>query len=251
MNNSGNDYHPKPHCLKNRTIIVTGAGDGIGAAVSKAYASFGATVILLGRTQKKLEKVYDEIVEAGHPEPAIYPMELQTAMPVEYESLAQTIKAEFGNLDGLLHNAATLGTLTPIEHYDTRLWMHIMQVNINSVFFLTKTCLPLLKIKPDASIIFSMANVGYKGQAYWGAYAASKAATNNLMEVLAEELEVNTSVRVNCLDPGMVRTRMHALAYPGVDPTEIATPEQILNTYIYLMSEESAGVTGERFSAQA
>lgn len=230
--------------------MVTGAGDGIGAAVAKSYAAHGATVILLGRTQKKLEQVYDEIVNAGHPEPAIYPMELQTAKPAEYEILAQTITKEFGHLDGLLHNAATLGTLTPIEHYDARLWMHIIQVNLNACFFLTKHCLPLLKIKPDASIIFTTANVAYKGQAYWGAYAASKAAVNNLMEVLAEELEVNTSIRINCIDPGPVRTRMHALAYPGNDPSELPTPEDITNVYLYLMGEESAGVTGERFTAQ-
>ncbi|MDH5325800.1 MAG: YciK family oxidoreductase [Gammaproteobacteria bacterium] len=244
------NYQAEQNCLKDRIIVVTGAGDGIGAAVAKVYAQYGATVILLGRTQKKLEKIYDEIVEAGSPEPAIYPMELQTAMPVEYQTLAQTIESEFGHLDGLLHNAATLGTLTPIEHYDARLWMHIMQVNLNATFFLTKYCLPLLNKKPDGSIIFTTANVGYKGQAYWGAYAASKAAVTNLAEVLAEELEVNTSIRVNCVDPGPVRTRMNALAYPGQDPNEIPGPEDICNIYLYLMNEASAGVTGERFAAQ-
>ncbi|WP_455204953.1 SDR family NAD(P)-dependent oxidoreductase, partial [Kaarinaea lacus] len=129
-------YVPEPDILKDKIILVTGAGDGIGEAVAKAYAQYGATVILLGRTQKKLEKVYDDIVASGFPEPAIYPLELQTAAPKDYGLLAKTLHQEFGHLDGLLHNAATLGTLTPIEHYDVRLWMHVMHVNINAPFLI-------------------------------------------------------------------------------------------------------------------
>ncbi len=244
-------YEAEPDLLKNRIILVTGAGDGIGAAISYAYASHGATLILLGRTQKKLENVYDKIVDAGYPQPAIYPMELTTARPEDYIILADTIKQEFGRLDGLLHNAAVLGTLTPIEHYDIRLWTHIMRINLTAPFLLTKECLPLLKKSDEASIIFTSANVGHKGQAYWGAYGASKAAADNLMETLAEELEVNTNIRVNSIDPGQVRTRMHALAYPGDTPLSVPVPEDITSIYLYLMGDESAGVTGEKFSAQS
>ena len=171
------EYHPKANLLKDRVILITGAGDGIGAAVAQEYAKYGATVILLCRTQKKLEKVYDLIEQAGYPQPAIYPLELQLATPKDYKILAATIHKEFGRLDGLLHNAAVLGTLTPIEHYDNRLWAHVLHVNLNAPFMLTKACLPILKKAKEASIIFTSANVGYKGQAYWGAYAVSKAAT--------------------------------------------------------------------------
>jgi NAD(P)-dependent dehydrogenase (short-subunit alcohol dehydrogenase family) len=241
------EYFPPKDLLKDRVILVTGAGDGIGAAVAQDYAKYGATVILLGRTQKKLEKVYDLIEQAGYPQPAIYPLELQLATPKEYKILAATIHKEFGRLDGLLHNAAVLGTLTPIEHYDNRLWAHVLHVNLNAPFMLTKACLPLLKKAKEASIIFTSANVGYKGQAYWGAYAVSKAATENLMEILSEELEVNTNIRVNSVDPGRIRTRMNALAYPGDDPSTIPAPKDITAVYLYLMGPDSAGVTGERF----
>jgi NAD(P)-dependent dehydrogenase (short-subunit alcohol dehydrogenase family) len=115
---------------------------------------------------------------------------------------------------------------------------------------LTKACIPLLKKGNEASLIFTTANVGFRGQAYWGAYAASKAATINLMEVLAEELEVNTDIRVNCIDPGPVRTRVHTSAYPGDDPSKVPAPEEITGVYLYLMGMDSAGVTGERFNAQ-
>jgi len=240
-------YHPTSDLLKDRVILVTGAGDGIGAAVAQDYAKFGATVILLGRTQKKLEKVYDLIEDAGYPQPAIYPMELQLSTPKDYKILAATVQKEFGRLDGLVHNAAVLGTLTPIEHYDNRLWAHVLHVNLNAPFMMTKACLPLLKQAKEASIIFTSANVGYKGQAYWGAYAVSKAATENLMEILSEELEVNTNIRVNSVDPGRVRTRMNALAYPGDDPNNLPSPKDITAVYLYLMGPDSSGVTGERF----
>jgi NAD(P)-dependent dehydrogenase (short-subunit alcohol dehydrogenase family) len=241
------EYHPKANLLKDRVILITGAGDGIGAAVAQEYAKYGATVILLGRTQKKLEQVYDLIEQAGYPQPAIYPLELQLATPKDYKILAATIHKEFGRLDGLLHNAAVLGTLTPIEHYDNRLWAHVLHVNLNAPFMLTKACLPILKKAKEASIIFTSANVGYKGQAYWGAYAVSKAATENLMEILSEELEVNTNVRVNSVDPGRVRTRMNALAYPGDDPSNVPLPKDVTPVYLYLMGPDSGGVTGERF----
>jgi NAD(P)-dependent dehydrogenase (short-subunit alcohol dehydrogenase family) len=243
-------YIPEPDLLRDRVILVTGAGDGIGAAVAKDYARHGATVILLGRTLKKLEAVYDAIVASKAPEPAIYPMDLQIAQLKDYQLLAKTLTKEFGRLDGLLHNAAVLGTLTPIEQYDPRLWMHVMHVNLNAPFLLTKVCLPLLKKSKDSSLIFTTANVGFRGQAYWGAYAVSKAGNINLMEILAEELEVNTDIRVNCVDPGPVRTRMHTMAYPGQNPNNLTNPKEVTSVYLYLMGPDSAGVTGEKFNAQ-
>ena len=239
-----------PDCLNDKIILVSGAGDGIGRAVAIDYAAHGATVILLGRTQKKLEKVYDEIESAGYPQPAIYPLELQTAKPKDYRLLADTLTQEFGRLDGLLHNAAVLGTLTPLEHYDLRLWSHVVQVNLNAPYLLTRVCIPLLKKSDEASVIFTSANVGIRGQAYWGAYAITKAANENMMQILAEEFEANTNIRVNSIDPGQVRTRMHALAYPGSNPEDVPTPESITNMYVYLMSNECDGMTGEHIKAQ-
>lgn len=244
------DWTPTPDLLKDRVILVTGAGDGIGRACAKACAAHGATLILLGRTTRKLEQVYDEIEQAGHPQPAIYPMNLEGASPRDYEDLAATLEQEFGRLDGLLHNAAMLATLTPIAHYDVELWLKSIQVNLNAPFLLTRACLGLLTASEDASVLFTADRVGRHGKAYWGAYGVAKAGVEGLMQTLADELEANTRVRVNSIDPGAVRTAIRALAYPGEDPAPLPRPEQIVTPYLYLLSAASQGKTGQQFMAQ-
>lgn len=241
------DYTPAPDALAGRVILVTGAGDGIGAAVARAAAAHGATVVLLGRTVRKLEEVYDAIEGAGGPQPAIYPMNLEGAAPKDYEELAATLEKEFGRLDGLLHNAAILGTLTPLGQYDLQTWSQVMQVNLNAPYLLTRACLELLKASPDAAVVFNSADVGRQGRAYWGAYAASKAALENMMQVWADELEVNTSVRVNSIDPGPVRTALRRAAYPGEDASTLAAPEAVTDAFLYLLGPDSKGSTGRQF----
>lgn len=243
------NWQPKPDLLQDRIILVTGAGDGIGRAAAKRFSDFGATVILLGRTIKKLEDVYDEIEKAGNPQPAIYPMNLEGASPRDYEDLGVTLKSEFGRLDGLLHNAAILGTLTPIAHYDVELWFQVMQTNLNAPFLLTRACLELLMAAPDASVVMTSDVVGRKGRAYWGAYGVSKFGLEGLMQILADELETNTRVRVNSVDTGPVRTRMRRQAYPAEDPNTLPLPEDVLKPFLYLMGPESKEVTGQQFSA--
>ncbi|MEN8170918.1 MAG: YciK family oxidoreductase [Pseudomonadota bacterium] len=244
------DYQASPDLLAGRIILITGAGDGIGAAAARACAAHGATVILLGRTTRKLEAVYDAIEEAGHPQAAIYPMNLEGAAPKDYEDLATTIETEFGRLDGLLHNASLLGTLTPLGQYDIELWSKVMQVNLNAPFLITHACLELLKKSEDASVLFTSSSVGRQGRAYWGAYAISKAANENMMQILADELESNTCVRANSINPGATRTSMRAHAYPGEDPNTLPRPDEILATYLYLLGPDSKGVQGRQFNAQ-
>lgn len=244
------DYQPGADCLKDRIILITGAGDGIGAAVAKASAKHGATVILLGKTIAKLEKIYDEITQAGGPEPVIMPMDLAGAKLDDYQTMTDAIDKEFGHLDGLLHNAALLGSRMQFEQYDLELWQKVMQVNLNAPMLLSRTCLPLLKKSADASIIFTSSEVGRKGRAYWGAYAISNAATENMMQVLADELESNTSVRVNSLDPGAVRTAMRLVAFPGEEQESLKKPDEIVNGYMYLLGSDSQGVTGKQLGLQ-
>jgi NAD(P)-dependent dehydrogenase (short-subunit alcohol dehydrogenase family) len=245
-----NSYVAPTDLLAERVILVTGAGDGIGKAVSLACAAHGATVILLGRTVHKLESVYDDIVTAGGPKPAIYPMDLEGAVPEDHRQLAQRVGAELGRLDGLLHNAGLLGTLTPLEHYDTLEWLRVMQVNVNAPFLLSQACLPLLKRAPDASLLFTSSGVGRRGRAYWGAYSASKFAVEGMMQVLADELDENTRVRVNSINPGQVRTRMRAAAYPAENPDDLLTPQDIVHAYLYLLGPDSHGVHGKSLDAQ-
>jgi NAD(P)-dependent dehydrogenase (short-subunit alcohol dehydrogenase family) len=243
-------YLPSPTLLEGKTILVTGAGDGIGRSAALAYAAHGATVILLGRTESKLEKVYDEIEQAGGPKPALVALDLATATEENVLHLAGGLAQEFPHLDGLLHNASILGERRPVESAGYAAWLEVMQVNVNAQFLLTRHMLPLLQAAPAASIVFTSSGVGRKGRAYWGAYAVSKFATEGFMQVLADELENTSRVRVNSLNPGATNTAMRRAAYPGELPTDNPAPEDIMATYLFLMGDDSAGVTGEAFNAR-
>lgn len=244
------DWQPAPHCLQDRIILITGAGNGIGAGCARACAQYGATVILLDLNIHALEKVYDEIEKAGYPQPAIYPLNLEGAAEKDYQDLADTIQREFGHLDGLVNNAAMLGALIPLAHYETELWLRIMQVNLNAPFILTRSCLNQMMQSDDASIVFCSDAAGRQGRAYWGAYGTSKAGLECMMQTLADELEANTSIRVNSLDPGPVATGMRSLAYPGENPAHTPKVEDVILPFIYLLCGDSKGTTGQQFSIQ-
>ncbi|VAW68680.1 Putative oxidoreductase [hydrothermal vent metagenome] len=240
-------YQAKKDFLNDKIILVTGAGDGLGKAAAKTYAAHGATVVLLGRTSKKLEKTYDEIINAGHPEPAIYPLNLEGASPKDYEDLANVLKEQFGSLHGLLHNAAILGTVTPIQQHDIEVWFKVMQVNLNAPFVMTQALLPLLRETEGSKIIFTTDD---KSQAYWGAYGISKDATTSFMKVLADEMDTeNNSVQVNALNPGAVRTQMRVRAFPGENPDTLPQAEDVMAAYLYLMSDDCKE-TGQTILAQ-
>lgn len=244
------NYKPASDLLQNRITLVTGAGDGIGRAVSLALAAHGSTVLLLGRTTRKLESVYDEILAAGGPQPGICPMDFEKATMDDYATLAEAINKEHGRLDGLLHNAGVLGALTPIEHYKPMMWHTVMHVNLNAAFLLTQSLFPLLKQSDDASVVFTSSGVGRKARAHWGAYAVSKFGTEGLMQVLADETSNSQTLRANCINPGKTRTAMRMKAYPGEDRDTLARPEQIVTPYLYLLGPDSRGVTGQSLDAQ-
>ncbi|KJH81426.1 YciK family oxidoreductase [Stutzerimonas stutzeri] len=243
-------YSARPDLLRNRIIMVTGAGRGIGEAAAKAYAAHGATVLLLGKNEDNLNRVYDEIEAAGGPQPAVIPFNLETALPHQYDELAATVEREFGRLDGLLHNAGIVGPRTPIEQLSGDNFMRVMQVNVNAAFMLTSSLLPLLKLSNDASVVFTSSSVGRKGRAYWGGYAVSKFATEGLMQVLADELDGTASVRSNSVNPGATRTDMRAKAYPGENPAVNPLPADIMPIYLYLMGPDSTGINGQALNAQ-
>lgn len=244
------DYQPPAQLLKDRVILVTGAGTGIGRVAAKTYAAQGATVILLGRTISKLEAVYDEILAQGSPEPAIYPLNLEGASWPDYQSMADRLYEEFGRLDGILHNAAVLGRISPVQSYNPELWQQVMQINFNGPVMMQQALIALLEQSEDASVIFTSSSVGRQGKAFWGAYAASKFAVEGFSQVLAQELENTSAIRVNTLNPGATRTQMRCDAYPAENPNTVRAPEEIMGTYLYLMGPDSKGVTGQMFNAQ-
>ncbi len=242
-----NNYQPAPDLLSDRVIMVTGAGDGIGAEAARTYARHGATVLLAGRTQAKLEAVYDAIVAEGGPEPLISVIDFAAAQGEDYQAIADALAAQAGHLDGLLHNAGLLGYLAPIEHYEVKKWLEVMHVNLTAPFILTQALLPLLKAAADSSIVFTSSGVGRTGRAHWGAYSVSKFGTEGLMQVLADELD---DIRVNCINPGATRTAMRRAAYPAEDPRTLKTPADIMATYLYLMGPDSRGLTGASLDCQ-
>lgn len=241
-------YQAASDALKGRIIIVTGAGDGIGRCAAREYAAKGATVILMGRTIAKLEQVYDEILDAGHPEAAIYPIDFEGATENDYDMMRDTLDREFGRIDGLLVNASLLGQRTPISGYRVDVWQKVFQVNVTSPFMMIKALTPLLNAAPEASVILTSSSVGRKGRGYWGAYSASKAAIENLCDILADEWEGTTNIRINSLNPGATRTNMRAAAYPAENPQKVPPPEHHMPLYVYLMGSDSRNISGEKFS---
>ena len=243
-------YQPSPDILKDRIILITGATGGIGSEVARACASAGATVILLDKSIPKLEKLYDAIEQAGYPQPAIIPADLAGATPADYEDIVETIEKEFGRLDGLLHCAAFLGNRTPIEQYNLEEWNKSMQINLTAPFLLSRASIPLLKKSADASVVFTTAEVGRHGKAYWGAYGIANAALENMMQILADELENNTNIRVNSVDPGAVHTSFWVKVFPGVDPSTWLSPASLAPGFMYLLGPDSKGQTGRQFQLQ-
>ena len=214
------DFKPSKDCLKDKTILITGTGSGIGRAAAKTLSQFGAQLILLSKDLGKLESLYEEI------------------------------KDRFENLDGLINNAGILGEKKPLEQYQYSTWKKVLNVNLDSAFLLTKTLLPLLNHSKLSSVVFTSSGVGRKGRAYWGGYAISKFATEGMMEVFADELENTSKIRVNCINPGAVRTKMREEAYPAEDPETNPLPEDIMNLYVYLMCDISKDINGQSINAQ-
>ncbi|MDR0218712.1 MAG: YciK family oxidoreductase [Enterobacteriaceae bacterium] len=243
------DYQPNDDLLQQKIILVTGAGDGIGREAALTYARHGAQVILLGRTTAKLEAVKLQIEQEGGLPAAIYTMDLLTVTAEACRNFANQLTQQYPRLDGVLHNAGLLGVVAPITDQPAQLWHDVMQVNVNATFMLTQALLPLLLKSTRGSLVFTSSSVGREGRSGWGAYAASKFATEGLMQVLAQEYQ-GTSLRINCINPGGTRTSMRANAFPDENAAKLKTPADIMPVYLYLMGDDSLHDSGISFDAQ-
>jgi len=243
-------FTPAPDLLAGRVVLITGAGSGFGRALAIACAQSGASVILCGRNQSKLDRVYDEINALGAAQPAIAQLDLATATAVHYDQLASTIEGEFGRLDGLVHAAALLGERTPLEQYDVPTWCRVMHVNLTAPFILTQVLLPNLRKSADASVIFVSSGIVKNPQPYWGAYAVSKNGLESVRVLLASELEGEPNIRVNSVNPGRMRTALRAVAYPAEDPNTVPAPASVTGPFLYLLSAQGRGIDGQYLEAQ-
>lgn len=239
------NYTAPENLLQDRVILVTGAGQGLGRAAALAYASHGATVILHGRKVKKLESVYDEIEAIGKAQALIYPLDFERAEEKDFLTLAQAIAAQLGRLDGILHNAAMLPGLSPLEHQSVAQFHALLLVNLLAPFALTRACLPLLKASPDASIIMTSSSHALNPSAYWGGFAVAKAGVEALMKIQADEWDALPNLRINAVVPGAVNSPQRVITHPGEVKQTMRKPEDLMAVYLYLMGMDSRDVNGQ------
>lgn len=229
-------YQADPKDFQDKVFLVTGAADGIGKAVTIALAEQGATVLMLDKKVRHLEKLFDQILERGFTEPVILPVDLMEVNPESATTLAQAIHDDIGRLDGILHNAAELGSPSPLEQYDIQYWNSVMHTNLQAPYFLTRALLPILKQSLDTQVLFTSADVGREASAYWGAYSIAYAGLEAQMEIWAQELEKVSNVKVNSIDPGAVRTSFRRRSHPGESQENLPTPQSITNAYLKVLS---------------
>jgi NAD(P)-dependent dehydrogenase (short-subunit alcohol dehydrogenase family) len=238
-------YRAPMDLLKERVVLVTGAGQGIGRTAALTFAAHGATVILHGRNVKKLERVYDEIEASGGVQPAIFPLDLEKAGENEFAALSEAIETQLGRLDGILHNAALLAGPSPLETQTLEQWLAVLRINLVAPSALTRVCLPLLKGSTDASVIMTSDTHGHNPAAYWGGFAVAKAGVEVLVRIQAQEWETIPSLRINAVIPGPVRSPQRSRTHPGEIKQSLRTPEDLMPAYLYLMGPDSKATSGE------
>lgn len=230
--------------LQGRIILITGAGGGLGSVAAKACAAEGACVVLVDNAVPKLEKLHDEIVAAGHVQPAIYPLDLSQAGEVEFNELADILQSQFGVLHGLLHSAVELGVPSPLVDVKPSLWDTVLKINLTAAHGLTRALLPLLQLAGDSAVVFTSDSSARHGKAYWGAYGVVKYALEGMARMWAEELESAGRVRVNVFVPGPVNSPLRRKSHPGELSQENPAPEILAGRYVYLLGPDSLDVHG-------
>jgi len=218
--------------------LITGASNGIGAALARAGGARGAEIVLLGRQLPRLKAVHDDILAAGGPAPAICPFDLERAVADDYPALAEALAAQGPALHALVHVAAHLGPLGVIDRYDPLQWARVHQVNLHAPFLLTRALLPLLRAAHAARIIFTSCGMAREPKGYWGAYATSKAAIDALAGTLAAELGPDPRLRCHALDPAPRATALRRQAYPGESPDRLGPVSEAVAAYLWLLGGE-------------
>ncbi|WP_419899784.1 SDR family NAD(P)-dependent oxidoreductase [Roseomonas sp. USHLN139] len=210
--------------LAGQVALVTGASRGIGAATARELARLGAHCVLVARTQGGLEETDDAIRAAGG-QSTLLPFNLVKDAD-KIDMVGPSLVERFGRLDILVHNAGALGALTPVAHITPRDWADVIGTNLTAAWRLIRTCDPPLRAAPAGRAVFVTTSRVQQPKAFWGAYGASKAAMEHLVQTWAQEVE-HTPLRVNLFDPGVVATKLRAQAMPGEDPDSVAQPADV------------------------
>ena len=234
--------------ILNKSILITGSSDGIGKSLAIEFSKLGANIILLGRNSEKLDEVYDLL---DHSHSAQKHLILEADLALLNNEAAQeilvAINQEFEVLDGIIHNAAILGTMSSLEDYDLSSWDEVMKVNLRAPFILTKTLKVMLENASLPRLIFTSSGVANKGVSFWGAYSVSKFGIKGLAEIFKDELETTTNIKVFNFDPGKTRTNMRASAYPAEDPNTLKSPQELIDCYLWFFQKESSNSSQSYF----
>jgi NAD(P)-dependent dehydrogenase (short-subunit alcohol dehydrogenase family) len=236
-------WSPPPGALAGRVFVVTGATGGLGGETARAIIRAGGTVVITGRKVRPLEKLYDELVALGGPEPVIHPLDLESATPNDYAALADGLEKEFGRLDGVVHAAAHFNELTPMAMHKPDDWLRAMQVNVSAPFALTQACMPLLTAGEDSAVVFVLDDPELVSRAHWGGYGVSKAAVERMAAVLHAENR-GGAMRVHALLPAPMRTALRRAAYYGENTLDRPLPTASAEAIVYLLSGAGAEARG-------
>lgn len=238
-------YHPPSDLLRDRVILVTGSGGGVGRAAALAFAQHGATVILHGRDVAKLEATYDAIEELGAPTPTILPLDLATATDRDFENMALAVETQLGRLDGILHNASHLTHLSVLNEQRLDDWTRVLRVNLAAPFALTRACAYLLRAAPDASVVLTSHTSAEQPAAFWGGFAVAKSGLATLAAIQAQEWERQSNLRINVVVPGAVDSPQRQQTHPGEARASRRPATALMPTYLYLMGPDSREVSGQ------
>ena len=236
------DFEFEKGFLDKKNILVTGASKGIGREIALGLSKFGANVILHGRNEDELDEIYDEIISKYKTDPMIIKCDLNLLDEDKSKEIVEVISKNISCLDGIINNAAIIGRMSSIADFDLDTWQKVLNTNLTSSFLLVKYLSPLMENSERPRIIFTSSGVASKGKAFWGAYAISKAAVKSLSEILQEELEPLSKIKVFNFDPGATRTSMRAYAYPAEDPSSLKGTSSLLNYYLWFFSRESENI---------
>lgn len=230
--------------LEGKVAMVTGASQGLGRALALAYAREGAMLVINSRNYESIRDVVEEIRGLGV---EVLGIGADVTSSSDVEDLVDVAVEHYDRIDVLVNNAGLLGPRVAIEEYPEDEWRRVLDANLTGPFLVSKAAIPYMR--EGASIVNVTSGVSIEGRAEWGAYSVSKFGMEGLTQILAAELK-DRGIRVNSVDPGGMRTGMRAVAYPDEDPTTRITPEENTAVFLYLASNESRDVTGERFKAQ-
>ncbi len=223
--------------LHGRTVLISGASRGIGHGIALACARAGAEVVACGRDVAALEKLADAIAADGGPAARLLPINLERAGVDDYTAIADHLQEQCGGLDGLVINAAMLGELSPLTHYDPPTWARVFQVNVHSAFLLLQACAGLLCASGRGALIFTLAGEGLQAKPNWGAYAVSKYALHGLMAVASAEFAASSELRVQAVVPPPSHTDLRMLAFPAAPPASLARADSVAGLYVALLAD--------------